>query len=102
MKALRCILAVFVLVVSIPLPAEAYSPILTVLNTKKKSKQLNNSKGSCRATLGLLTEKSRLDKQMSSLDFAVEPIFIHPKHSKCNQIKEGRTIPVRTFSHCAH
>lgn len=39
MKALRCILAAFVLAVAIPLPAEAYSPILTVLKTKKKPKQ---------------------------------------------------------------
>lgn len=39
MKALQCILAAFVLAMAIPQPADAYSPILTVLKTKKKPKQ---------------------------------------------------------------
>lgn len=39
MKALQCILAAFVLAVAIPQPADAYSPILTVLKAKKKPKQ---------------------------------------------------------------
>lgn len=36
MKAFWCILSAFTLAVAIPLPAEAHSPILTVLKAKKK------------------------------------------------------------------
>ena len=59
MKGLRCILVAFTLAVVAPLPADAYSPILTVLKTKKKPKTcVSSAKKKC--PLG--TGQNRLKK----------------------------------------
>lgn len=62
MKALRCILVAFAIAVVTPLPAEAYSPILTVLKTKKKPKTcVPSAKKKCPLGTGQNRPKSTSD-----------------------------------------